>query len=174
MTYFKDLLAHYKLNTAKVDHGGSAPKTLVRKAKTLLKRESRLGETYDRVYCVFDRDVHDSFEEASNDARKSNLCLARSWPCFEYWLLLHFCITRQPFAKSSSGSSGDACKSELQKHFPDYSKEMQGLFDHLKGYLEKAIQNAATVATEAIETNEPNPSTEVHKLVVFLQSLKSS
>ena len=86
--YLGELADHYRLSTAnfKVVGRGADPKTVVREAKEQLRNENSLGENFDRVYCVFDRDEHARFLEACNEARASGLMLARSWPCFEFWL----------------------------------------------------------------------------------------
>lgn len=175
VSYFRELRACYRISTANVEvvHGGSDPRTLVRKAKELRKNEKSLGEKYDRVYCVFDLDEHPGFEEASSEATSSGLFLARSWPCFEYWLLLHFRPFQQPFARSGPKSPGHACVRELRKHLTDYAKGMTGLFGLLQNLLEVAKTNAIMVAKNAEETGSVNPLTEVHDLVEYLQSLKS-
>ena len=175
VSYFSELLASYRISTAnvKVVHGGSQPKTLVRWAKKLRNNEERLGEKYDRVYCVFDRDEHPSFKEASSEARSSGLFLARSWPCFEYWLLLHFGPYQQPFGRAGPRSPGHACVKELQRHVIEYSKGMTGLFLLLRDSLETAKKNTIIVAQNAEKTGSENPLTEVHDLVEYLQTLKS-
>ena len=175
VNYFKELISYYRISTANVEvvHGGSEPRTLVRKAKKLRKNEKHLGEQYDRVYCVFDRDEHPSFEEASSEATSSGLLLARSWPCFEYWLLLHFGPFQQPLARSGPKSSGHARVRELRKHLTGYAKGMTGLFGLLQNSLEVAKRNAILVAQNAEKTGSVNPLTEVHDLVEYLQCLKS-
>ena len=175
VNYFNDLLACYRISTAnvKVVHGGSQPQTLVSRAKKLRKDEEHLGEEYDRIYCVFDRDEHPNFAVASIEAKSSGLLLARSWPCFEYWLLLHFGQFQKPFARSGQRSSGHACERELRKHLADYAKGMTGLFGLLQDSLEVAKTNAILVARNAVRTGSDNPLTEVHELVDYLQSLKS-
>ena len=43
------------------------------------------------------RDEHAHFPTASHEAQAGGLRLARSWPCFEFWLLLHFTYHRRPY-----------------------------------------------------------------------------
>ncbi len=64
--YFQDRARHYQLSGVKAVGTGSDPKTLVERAKAERNAEARLGEPYDQVYCVFDRDEHDQFDDASH------------------------------------------------------------------------------------------------------------
>ena len=175
MTYFRELLAYYRISTANIEvvYGGSQPKTLVQRAKRLGKDEVRLGEKYDRICCNFDQDEHPKFTAASSEVKCSGLFLARSWPCFEYWLLLHFGPYQQPFARAGRRSPGHACVKEFQRHVIEYSKGMDGLFGLLRDSLETAKKNAIMVAKNAEKAGSVNPLTEVHELVEYLQSLKS-
>ena len=57
--YFRELCAHYRLSTANIEvtqGEGNDPVSVVQTAKRLQKSETRQGERYDRIYCVFDRD----------------------------------------------------------------------------------------------------------------------
>ena len=68
--YFLQLVACLKLNTnnVKVDGNcGSSPKSVVRYAKRRYQDEKVKGDTYDRVYCVFDKDAHVSFEQSVSE-----------------------------------------------------------------------------------------------------------
>lgn len=93
--YFIGIRNRYRLNLANVAvvNEGSAPITVVKTALDHQNRELNLGEKYDVVFCVFDRDEHETFDEACALAKANKLKLARSWPCFEFWLLLHFGYT---------------------------------------------------------------------------------
>ena len=170
--YFEALRNRLRLNTLVVKATkGVDPRTLVDIARDEDRREKRNGERFDFVYCVFDRNSHPQFEEASNTARTRGFKLARSWPCFEFWLLLHFDFVRAPYARSGGRSQCDACIRDLRKHLPGYSKGDQTTFDNLWPLLEAAIANGYKAAADAADTNERNPSTEVHELVVHLRNL---
>ena len=174
-SYFGELVDHYRLSTANimVVGSGSDPHTVVRKAKELQEREKQQGEQYDEVYCVFDRDEHPAFGNASRDATDNDLKLARSWPCFEFWLLLHFVCSRSPYTSEGGRSPCDNCIRDLRTHLPGYEKATPGWFQQLEDRLEDAKRNAGHAITDAERTSEPNPSTEVHELVGYLQSIKS-
>ena len=123
------------------------------------------------MYCVFDRDSHPQFDDASKTALDREFKLARSWPCFEFWLLLHFEIVRAPYARKGSVSPCDACIHDLRKYLPEYSKGDPATFEALWHLLDDAIENATKAAADATATGEHNPSTEVHELVVQLLNL---
>lgn len=176
-SYLADLVAHYRLNTANVavvpSERGSDPGTVVATALSLRDEEVAQRDAYDRVYCVFDRDGHTNFDAASRRAEAESLLLARSWPCFEYWLLLHFVFTRAPFGRTGGRSSCDNCVLALRKHFTDYRKATPGVFDRLVSQLETAKAHARRALDDAADDGEWNPSTEMHKLVEYLQALKA-
>ena len=173
--YFGAMRDRLRLNTLEVKATkGVDPRTLVNIASEEDQREKRNGERFDSVYCVFDRDSHPQFEEASNMARARGFKLARSWPCFEFWLLLHFDFVRAPYARKGSLSPCDVCIRDLRKHLPQYRKGDRTTFDDLWCLLEDAIANGYQAAADAAATSERNPSTEVHELVVHLQKLAAS
>ena len=171
--YFEEIASRYRLSTAniKVIGSGADPRTVVREARKERDRERRRGEKYDRVYCVFDRDEHATFQEACNKARAIGLQLARSWPCFEFWLRLHFGFTRQPYARSGGKSPAQNCVNEVCELLPGYAKAAHGVFAEIEDRLEEAKAHAVRALADADATNEFNPSTEVHALVDYLQSL---
>jgi len=80
------------------------------------------------VYCVIDRDDHQDFHKAvseivaANKPRSSfkgeSIVAVVSYPCFEYWLLLHFTFTRSPFSASNGKSAAEVVTAELKKYPP--------------------------------------------------------
>ena len=173
--YFRSLMGRYRLSTANVEvvASGSDPRSLVKKAKSLRDEEKRRGDQYDAVYCVFDRDQHAHFNTASNEALSAKLKLARSWPCFEFWLLSHFVYRRRPYAPSGNRSAADNCVGDLQQHLTNYAKGNAGVFEALEDQMETAKSNAGRALLDVKATGRCNPSTEVHCLVAYLQALKS-
>lgn len=170
--YFNAIRDRIRLNTLVVKAtNGVDPRTLVNMASKEDRREKRNGERFDAVYCVFDRDSHPQFQDASKTALDRGFKLARSWPCFEFWLLLHFGYVRRAYERTGSASRCDACIRDLRKHLPNYSKRGKTTFDDLWHLLDEAIANGYKAAADAEATGEPNPSTEVHELVVFLRKL---
>lgn len=174
--YFRELRDHYNLSTANISvtpAQGSDPLSVVRYAKKRQRDESRQGEKFDKVYCVFDRDEHTNFDAASSQLNYSDILAARSWPCFEFWLLLHFGYQRPPFHPARGKTAAQLCQSSLKTELPAYTKGMSGIFDALLPHLDAGIQNAAKAHLDAQQTGDKNPSTEVHELVKYLRDLKT-
>lgn len=174
--YFEGLKEHYGLSTANIEvtpADGTNPMSIVRYAEKLMKKEQKQGEKFDKIYCVFDRDEHQDFDPAREWARRKNMHCAWSWPCFEYWLVLHFEYCRSPFSPTQSRTSAQNCVKRLKEHFLDYEKGQKNVFSLLIEQLDTAKQHAQRAWLDAEATAEPNPSTKVHGLVEYLQTLKS-
>ncbi|MGN9915833.1 RloB family protein [Micromonospora palomenae] len=84
------------------------PMKLVEAAVKLMRDEARDAERnrlakefWPQVWCVFDRDQHESIETALKHAREGDVRVAFSHPCFEVWRLLHY--------KPVTGTFGGVC-----------------------------------------------------------------
>lgn len=175
-TYFSRLIKFLELSTANVHviaADGSDPKSVAKSAKAQYQKLIDIGEYYNRVYCVFDRDEHSTFKAAVKMAKANNFYTAYSVPCFEYWLLLHFKYSRAPFSRSGSKSASQNCASELTLHLPAYSKNLKEIYDDIFELLDVALHRARIALQDVKETGEENPSTLVHKLVENLQRQKN-
>ncbi|MBA5248988.1 MAG: RloB domain-containing protein [Gammaproteobacteria bacterium] len=161
INYFNGLIDHLKLSTVNIrilDIRQTTPDSLFRKAKELYQDAKRKGNSYDKVYCIFDKDSHARYKETKDNIEQtSNFYVAFSEPCFEYWLLLHYENTTKPFT----------CFDQLRhdklfkKNFSNYEKNEQNIFAILKEQLPTACQNA-----------KDNPHTNVNELVEYLQKIK--
>ncbi|RKN10136.1 RloB family protein [Streptomyces radicis] len=92
------------------------PLTLVEAAARLMRREAReakrMGvkkEFWPQVWCLFDRDEHQSVDTALKNAKDADVRVAFSHPCFEVWRLLHH--------KDVTGTFGGVC-GEATKRLP--------------------------------------------------------
>lgn len=58
------------------------------------KRKKTPGKAWyeadDEIWAVFDRDEHEHYEQAIAQCSASGVNIARSNPCFEVWIILHF------------------------------------------------------------------------------------
>lgn len=73
---------------------GCVPMTLVREAKDVKKQHELdanrgKGRAYDEYWCIFDIDEHPDLKDAVDLARRHDINVAVSNPCFELWFLLH-------------------------------------------------------------------------------------
>lgn len=172
IAYLNDAARHFRASPhVHVEHcGRTDPLGIVEEAIVRRRR-------YDEVFCVIDRNGHESFEAACALAReRAGLAVVRSYPCFEYWLLLHFDYTRSPFTAVGAKSSCDRVTDVLrqQANMNAYDKgNVQGLFDRmLAGDLfTRARLNATRALQDAIEVDELNPSTQLHILMDRFETL---
>ena len=177
--YFNELINFYKLNTANVEIDGtcgSSPKSVFERAIELYENENCKGDAFDKVYCVFDKDSHETYDEtlirikAQNP--KSVFSAVVSVPCFEYWILLHFHYSTKPYHATGSSSIGNEVLKDLKAVFPEYTKGSEDIFESLSGQLEFAKANAIRSLTHAQANHTDNPITHIHELVEYLQNLK--
>jgi len=173
--YFDELKDHHQLNTVNVDGKcGSDPWSVYQHAIKCARQAKVNNDPYDKVYCVFDKDKHTTYQKALTAiVRKESFTAINSVPCFEYWLLLHFTYTTQPFDASGNKSAGDKTIDELRKYLPDYQKSDKGIFNRLFLKLEDAKTNSLRALDESNANQTDNPSTHIHELVDCLQNLRS-
>ncbi len=176
LDYFKALRSKLGLLPAEIvvadNTHGSAPISVVACAE----RKAREQGGYDHIFCVFDRDAHESFDRARDRIRKlaskkrGALPIQEivSVPCFEIWVLLHFAPTERPFADCSAVISYIR-----DHHLPAYAKTSPRMAGILVERLDAALASAAWLAQRAGE-NDRNPFTDVHRLVEHMKAVAAS
>ncbi len=177
--YFNGLRDHYRLSSTNIEvtgECGSSPLDVFNHARQRYTEESKAGDPFDRVYCVFDKDNHTSYEQALdriNRARPLDTFFAiPSVPSFEYWLLLHFiCLTR-PYMPLPGNSASNQVLTELLGYYPEYRKGLDSVFERLYSNLEDAKRNATRGLMQVQAADTDNPSTYAHFLVEYLQQIK--
>jgi hypothetical protein len=125
---------------------------------------------FDNVYCAIDRDNHNkkNFDEAVDLARAKGVNLIVSYPCYEFWLLLHFKKSRTSHASVGKSSAADRLIKTLlkQEGMGDYEKgSCEGLFERLRERLDPAIENARWALDESMKDGNLDPSTRLHELI---------
>jgi hypothetical protein len=161
---------------------GSSPDRIVAHALKKYEEDALGGDSFDRVFCVFDRDTHTTFDAAVqriHDLKRADISkpfeAITSNPCFEYWLLLHFGFTDQPFHAAGKKSVCDNLVVQLRKKlgFKTYNKGQQGVYALLKGEkTDTAIAAAKQVRKSAEKTGQTSPLTHIDTLVEALLALK--
>lgn len=184
--YFEEFCEVHQLRTSRVriapGDEGSSPDCVVAYAETLFDEDAQLGpDRYDQVFCVIDRDTHPTFKPAIKRIKElvadgKPFVAIPSFPCFEYWLLLHFTYTRQSFHAAGKRSICDSVIRELHKQpgFGDYAKAQKNIYSLVKEHTDTAIKHAEWAEKDANQTGESNPSTSVHHLVKELQQLAAT
>lgn len=124
----------------------------------------------DVAYCIFDTDVDPNknkiIEEAIQLARKNNIKIITSSPCFELWFLLHYDYT------TANMDSEEVIK-RLKEYYPKYEKNINVYPDIIKEIdlaidRAKKLEKYQTDNNRRIGTVEANPNTEVYKIVEYL------
>jgi hypothetical protein len=172
--YFEAARVHFGLSTAQIvlaeNTEGSAPISVVECAA---KRCAEAGG-YEHVFCVFDRDTHESFERA----RSKVIALATrqqkplpikaiiSVPCFEFWVLLHFERTDRPFPLCQDVLA----RIRLPANMPNYLKADSATMQQLMARVETAIANAQWLERRAADTNF-DPYTSIHHLLRHFEAV---
>jgi len=173
--YFRALCKHLEISSATVQmppNAGSAPISVVNFAEEKYRRDGG----YDQVFCVFDKDQHESYKRA---IRKVNDLASRSQdpmpilavtavPCFELWILLHFERTDRPMR---------TCAEVVQiinRHIPGYVKGESQITEKLIPLTPKALANARWLLRQQAAASTDNPSTRIHELVNYLTALANS
>jgi len=179
--YFKELKDCLELNNANVEidgNCGSSPISVVKYAKKRCLEEKKTGDGFDKVYCVFDKDTHESYDaallEITNLKPKETFHAAHSVPCFEFWLLLHFIYTNKPYIRNGTKSSCANLIDDLKKYIPDYEKGCRDIYSKIADNTDQAIAHSKRALSQAQTDHTDNPTTHIHKLVEYLKSLKET
>ncbi|VAW61189.1 hypothetical protein MNBD_GAMMA10-2138 [hydrothermal vent metagenome] len=178
--YFQELIDCLELNTANVVVDGScdsSPNQVVAFAIKKYRTEIKTGNGFDKVFCVIDRDAHNTYENAltriQNLKPKGVFSAINSVPCFEYWLLLHFEFTTRPFVATGAKSSCDNLIDSLSGFIPDYAKGEKNIYSGIAHQTNQAINWSKRALKQAKYNATNNPATYVHELVEYLQNLKN-
>lgn len=124
---------------------------------------------FDEVWCVFDRDSHERFDEAIQMARDNGFHLAVSNPCIELWLLLHF--RDSPGARERE----DLHRMLRKRLLPGYDKHLD--FALFEDHVETACTRARRLDQQAEARGDPpygNPSTGFYRLLESIARVEDS
>lgn len=152
--YFEALKDHYRTSTVtvKVRTDTRSPLHVVQTAADLFDNAK---DDFDECWAVFDVDEFDVLPSITLAGRR-NVRLAISNPCFEYWLLLHFCDHAGHLAEYKS------VKEKIKSHVPNYDKAGIKITDYLGGV------DAAICRAERRDENQAppgkNPNTAVWRI----------
>jgi RloB-like protein len=182
--YLRELLDDLRIRPQVVriaPNDGVSPDRIVAHALALYEDDAVGGDAFDKVYCVFDRDTHTTFDAAVQRSKDLSavgkpLTAITSIPCFEVWLLLHFGYTNQPFHAAGKKSVGDQVVAELKTKpgFSKYGKGKKGIYTQLKEKTSDALSHAEQLRRNGKATRSDNPATEIDTLIRELQQLAAS
>ena len=144
------------------------PNRIVNRAFALIQQKK---QNTNQIWCVFDKDQYDDFDEAIKQARahpNRKIHVAYSNPCFEIWLCLHFHLISS--ALNNRQNIDKACQLLKNNLCIEYQKGQTELFLPLKDKLAQAIDNAKKLEamhkkSRKKHPSQKNPSTTIHKLI---------
>lgn len=166
--YFK------KFNSDKVQmrfaKGGSTdPVNMVSELLSECKDMGFDPEVGDMAYCVLDSDFsinkNNQMALADKKAKKNDLSLIVSSPCFEIWYLCHYEYSTKVFG------SNEEVIDELKKRMPQYDKNKEDMYEILLQMKDNAVENAKKLekynlqSGKKLHTVEFMPSTEVYRII---------
>jgi hypothetical protein len=129
------------------------------------------GRAFNDVWCVFDRDAFPlaNYHRAFELAHSNSIKVAWSNEAFELWYLLHFNY-------HDTGICRDDYKAKLRACGLTYDKASDLTYDLIKDRQQTAIKFAKKLERfwneQGVRNPErQNPSTNVHRLVEFLNDL---
>lgn len=157
--YLQGVCRAQHLTNISIEGAAGVPKTMVENA---VSRKS----AYDKIWCVFDVDIHPNLKEAVKQAKDNDVCVALSNPCFEVFLILHFELYTKPCDRHGA-------QRHLKSHIPDYDKTFDfyavwPLFDTATENNDRLMAWHKTRGTSGVA-----PSTSVFDLMKFLVPPKS-
>lgn len=169
-TYLKDFANDKKLHERRIQIRkcpvASDPLGIVNYAIT---QDQEALVPYDAIYCVIDAVGNTTLQQAltrADEYKKKvaprDFILIISYPCFEYWIFMHFSNSTSPH------TNGKAMCNAVKQHMTDYKKNMAGLYERTKDGLGTAIKNSKSTLNQALEIDAMNPSTNMHILIAYL------
>lgn len=176
-SYFNEIKTAYRiptLVTVCTAQKRTEPMQIIETALQTIKADP----DFEWVYVVFDRDNHQTYQEALAKAQELDGKHRTRWkkpvrfiaipsvPCFEFWLLLHYIYrdTRLTTAQALEA---------LAMYLPNYTKGMAGLFQITQGKLTQAQTHAAKLREQFKPDNGVDPYTAVDELIAGLTQIKN-
>lgn len=172
--YFEALKKHLKLSATSVKVSGSGghtqPEQVVDTAISLrdMANASESTVPFEEVWCVIDGDYGKKILSARTKATASNIKLAVSTMCFEYWILLHF----EQNDKSTLDCDG-LVSGLREKHIPDYDKgscDFSEIVCNFQDASDRAEELRKTRRSLGELPEDQNPCSEVYLLVKAIQA----
>ncbi|MBT0826311.1 RloB family protein [Campylobacter lari] len=166
LNQLKDFFELTNVSINIISSKNSSPLQIVKFAK-----EKSKGNSYDKIYCVFDKDTHSDFDKARQKCKKYKFEAIASNPCFEFWILLHFTYTTKSF--STNSPCNELINTCLKKYIKDYTKNYD-FTNIIQQNLNAAIANAQKANEEAEKNNYTSSYTFMDKLALKFQELNNA
>jgi hypothetical protein len=170
--YFKKFPIAPERAEVRISGTGMNTDSLVEETIRINENAAKQRRPYSRIWCVMDRDSFPlgNYSRAFDLARRNHISVAWANEAFELWYLLHFNY-------HDTGISRDDYKPRLEKLLAQaYDKADDKIYSLLSERQPTAIKHARRLEKHWRELEErfperQNPSTNIHKLVEFLNEL---
>ena len=152
-------LRHDNRNPAVIVKVATCPQDPYRVIEYAKKLRTQGGEDFDQVWCVLDVDQFD-YTRALATAKRDNINLAISNPCFETWLLLHHVDL------TASVRDAGAAVELLRQVIPGYDKAALD-FSDFAGSVTLAVKRAKRLSSDESPLGG-NPSSGMWRLAEII------
>lgn len=178
--YFKSLKIILKLASLNVEKSSFTDSiSIINQAMEIGAKSIQDRNEYNYIFCIFDLDTvkNKEFLLKINDYNSrfkddnSSIYPIFSFPCIELWFILHYHCHNAPFTRTQTNSIGDNVKLEFKNYRTDYSESNEKCISEISLQYKRAIYNSETLTTRQKEYNSINPITNIHQLVILLQSI---
>ncbi|MCK4542802.1 MAG: RloB domain-containing protein [Spirochaetales bacterium] len=173
-TYFKQMRVHNRLPNISIEPKLSSRRDPVGIIETAI-REKKNGD-FDHIWCVFDVDTIDKYpskyDVVLKRAKRHNISIADSLPCFEVWFLLHFQFSTRQYPGC------EQVVEKLRHYLTDYRKNTEyfrkkNLFKYLYIKLPDAIKNAKMLDDENSRNDVMNGTkSDIYRIFEVIEKLK--
>ncbi|OCL18916.1 hypothetical protein A9G07_11815 [Gilliamella sp. wkB72] len=153
---------------------------IIKNAITIAEESIQKLEPFDYIFCIFDLDtVKDknfinevtNYENQNPKQPKVKIFPIYTYPCFEIWFILHFCLCTKPFTSKGKKSIGDTAKSYLKKHANEYNETNKKCIEKFIDNYKEALNNSMKLIEWQKDNESINPICTIHKLVKLLENI---
>lgn len=143
--YLQTIAREISTTVLSIERFGAAPSKLADWASAhqkIMKANPNKFTKNDSIWVVFDKDDHPLVDETINRLKSLGIGVAYSNPCFELWLIYHFCDHDAPIGREEA-------KSKLGGLTPDYCKKNKKLISAQN--LSKSVNDAVKRSKKSVE-----------------------
>lgn len=180
--YFKTLKKNLKLNSVEVLKSSYTDSNgIIQDAKSKGIKSVDNHNEYNYIFCVFDLDTVKNkqflleIEQYNRKYEKisSSIYPILTFPCIEFWFILHYNCHSAPFSDGQNRSVGENTKVEFKKYQEEYHETSYKCIDDLALKYKTAMHNARVLMEQQMNCNSCNPVTNIHQLIMLLHNIYS-
>ncbi|AWT49710.1 hypothetical protein DLE54_09465 [Psychrobacter sp. YP14] len=178
--YFNQLKNNLRLNTVYVKKSNHTDALrIIEEAIDYGEKSIEQKNEYNYIFCIFDLDTvknkHflSTINSYNHRYKKENSIIYPiiTYPCIEFWFILHYDCYDTPFNAKRNHSIGDIAKKEFKKYDSNYHETNKNSITVLVTNYKNAIYNAQRVVGKQQQSNSFNPITNIHQLVTLLDNI---